>query len=51
MSATTLEFAVMIEGQQGLTWALWQRLAQAAEAGGFHGLFRSDHLTELFGDF
>jgi alkanesulfonate monooxygenase SsuD/methylene tetrahydromethanopterin reductase-like flavin-dependent oxidoreductase (luciferase family) len=44
-----LELNVMIEGQEGLTWDRWQRLARAAEAGGFGGLYRSDHLTGLFG--
>ncbi len=33
----------MIEGQQGLTWDDWCRLADAAERLGFEGLFRSDH--------
>ena len=45
-----LELNVMIEGQEGLTWERWQRLARAAEDGGFGGLYRSDHLTGLFGD-
>ena len=40
----------MIEGQEGLTWDRWWRLARAAEDGGFEALFRSDHLTGLFGD-
>ncbi len=40
-----LEIALMIEGQNGLTWPRWQRLAQAAEALGFAGLYRSDHYT------
>jgi F420-dependent oxidoreductase-like protein len=40
----------MIEGQEGLTWDRWRRLAEAAETGGFHGLFRSDHLTSLVGE-
>jgi F420-dependent oxidoreductase-like protein len=35
----------MIEGQDGLNWPRWQRLARAAEELGFHGLFRSDHFT------
>lgn len=35
----------MIEGQNGLTWARWQRLAQAVEELGFAGLYRSDHYT------
>ena len=49
MSAKRLELNVMIEGQEGLTWERWQRLARAAEDGGFGGLYRSDHLTGLFG--
>jgi alkanesulfonate monooxygenase SsuD/methylene tetrahydromethanopterin reductase-like flavin-dependent oxidoreductase (luciferase family) len=46
----SLDVCVMIEGQEGLTWARWERLAHAAEDGGYHGLFRSDHLTGLSGD-
>jgi F420-dependent oxidoreductase-like protein len=45
-----LGFVIMIEGQEGLTWKRWERLARAAEDGGYHGLFRSDHLTGLAGD-
>lgn len=45
-----LTLSLMIEGQEGLNWERWQRLARAAEDGGYHGLFRSDHLTGLFGD-
>lgn len=40
-----LEIAIMIEGQNGLSWLRWQRLATAVEALGFAGLFRSDHYT------
>ena len=35
----------MIEGQAGLNWPRWQRMAQAAEDLGFAGLYRSDHFT------
>jgi alkanesulfonate monooxygenase SsuD/methylene tetrahydromethanopterin reductase-like flavin-dependent oxidoreductase (luciferase family) len=45
-----LQLAIMIEGQEGLTWARWQRLATTVEEAGYAGLFRSDHLTGLFGD-
>lgn len=38
--------SIMIEGQQGLTWPRWQRLAAEVEALGFAGLFRSDHFTD-----
>ena len=41
---------LMIEGQEGLTWDRWRGLARVAEEGGFESLFRSDHLTGLFGD-
>ncbi|HEX9795917.1 MAG TPA: TIGR03560 family F420-dependent LLM class oxidoreductase [Anaerolineales bacterium] len=40
-----MDLALMIEGQDGLTWQRWQRLAQAAESLGFAGLYRSDHFT------
>ena len=40
-----VDIAVMIEGQDGLTWPRWQRLLAAAEDFGFAGLFRSDHFT------
>lgn len=40
-----IEVAIMIEGQNGLTWPRWQRIAQATEALGFAGLYRSDHYT------
>jgi F420-dependent oxidoreductase-like protein len=40
-----LDVALMIEGQDGLNWERWQRLAQAAEELGFAGLYRSDHFT------
>lgn len=35
----------MIEGQNGLNWPRWQRIAREAERLGFAGLFRSDHFT------
>ncbi|MCS6888911.1 MAG: LLM class F420-dependent oxidoreductase [Chloroflexus sp.] len=40
-----IEIALMVEGQNGLTWPRWQQLAQAAENLGFVGLYRSDHFT------
>ena len=46
-----LEVALMIEGQDGLTWPRWRRLAQAAEDFGFAGLFRSDHFTNPDGPY
>jgi F420-dependent oxidoreductase-like protein len=37
----------MIEGQEGVTWDDWVRLARLAEDLGFEGLFRSDHYTAI----
>src|SRR5262249_42594030 len=44
-----MKVGIMIEGQEGLTWERWFRLAQAAEDFGFESLCRSDHLTGLGG--
>ena len=40
-----LEIAIMIEGQNGLTWTRWQKIVRLVEDAGFVGLFRSDHFT------
>ncbi len=40
-----IEIAIMIEGQNGLNWRRWQRIASVVEACGYIGLFRSDHYT------
>ena len=40
-----MDIAIMIEGQNGLTWPRWQRLAAAVEDLGYAGLYRSDHFT------
>ncbi len=40
-----IELAIMIEGQNGLNWARWMRMARAVEDLGFVGLYRSDHYT------
>lgn len=40
-----MEVAIMIEGQNGLNWKRWQRIAEAVEELGFVGLYRSDHYT------
>jgi alkanesulfonate monooxygenase SsuD/methylene tetrahydromethanopterin reductase-like flavin-dependent oxidoreductase (luciferase family) len=39
------EVAIMVEGQNGLNWDRWQRIAGAVEDLGFVGLYRSDHFT------
>ena len=40
-----IEVAIFLEGQNGLNWPRWQRLAAQVEHLGFAGLYRSDHFT------
>ncbi len=42
-----MRLCVMIEGQEGVTWDDWTRLAALTELHGFEGLFRSDHYTAI----
>jgi len=44
-----MQLAVMIEGQEGLTWERWRHLAEMTERLGYTALFRSDHLRSLAG--
>lgn len=40
-----MKISLMIEGQNGLNWPRWQRIARLVDDAGFHGLYRSDHYT------
>ena len=42
-----MRVCLMIEGQEGVTWEDWVRLARLAEEHGLEGLFRSDHYTAI----
>jgi F420-dependent oxidoreductase-like protein len=44
-----MRFAVMIEGQEAVTWDDWVALGQASERLGFEALFRSDHYMSVMG--
>lgn len=44
-----LEVAIMVEGQDGIDWTRWKRLAQTVEDCGYAGLYRSDHFTNPTG--
>jgi F420-dependent oxidoreductase-like protein len=43
-----MDVCLMIEGQEGVTWDEWVRLARACEDLGFEGLFRSDHYLSFY---
>ena len=38
-----MRLALMIEGQEGVTWEQWTALARACESSGIETMFRSDH--------
>jgi alkanesulfonate monooxygenase SsuD/methylene tetrahydromethanopterin reductase-like flavin-dependent oxidoreductase (luciferase family) len=42
-----MKIALMVEGQEGLTWEQWVALARAAEDANLDGLFRSDHYRSI----
>ena len=44
-----MRVALMIEGQEGVTWEDWVALAEACERLGFEALFRSDHYLSVMG--
>jgi alkanesulfonate monooxygenase SsuD/methylene tetrahydromethanopterin reductase-like flavin-dependent oxidoreductase (luciferase family) len=44
-----LRVALMIEGQEDVTWDDWRTLAAACEAHGIDTLFRSDHYLSVMG--
>jgi alkanesulfonate monooxygenase SsuD/methylene tetrahydromethanopterin reductase-like flavin-dependent oxidoreductase (luciferase family) len=42
-----MRVAMMIEGQEGVSWQQWVALADAAETAQLDGLFRSDHYRSI----
>ncbi|WCB94103.1 F420-dependent glucose-6-phosphate dehydrogenase [Baekduia alba] len=44
-----MRVALMIEGQEDVTWEDWVALAEACEASGIEALFRSDHYLSVGG--
>jgi F420-dependent oxidoreductase-like protein len=44
-----VRFCLMLEGQEGVTWAQWLAVAETAERLGFEALFTSDHYLSVQG--
>ena len=40
-----IDVGLMLEGQDGVNWERWRRIARAVEATGYDGLYSSDHFT------
>src|SRR5919201_6035201 len=49
-SCQGVRLALMIEGQEGVTWDDWVALADTCERVGIEALFRSDHYGAVVGD-
>jgi F420-dependent oxidoreductase-like protein len=45
-----MRIALMIEGQEDVTWEDWVALADACERSGVEALFRSDHYVSVMGE-
>jgi alkanesulfonate monooxygenase SsuD/methylene tetrahydromethanopterin reductase-like flavin-dependent oxidoreductase (luciferase family) len=45
-----MRVALMIEGQEDVSWGQWLALARACEESGIESLFRSDHYQSVFQD-
>jgi alkanesulfonate monooxygenase SsuD/methylene tetrahydromethanopterin reductase-like flavin-dependent oxidoreductase (luciferase family) len=48
LASPAVRLALMIEGQEGVTWDDWVALAEACEERGVEALFRSDHYISGF---
>jgi alkanesulfonate monooxygenase SsuD/methylene tetrahydromethanopterin reductase-like flavin-dependent oxidoreductase (luciferase family) len=48
LASSAVRLALMIEGQEGVTWEHWVALASACEDHGVEALFRSDHYISGF---
>ena len=48
LASGAVRLALMIEGQEGVTWNHWVALAEACEEHGVEALFRSDHYVSGF---
>src|SRR5205085_806471 len=44
-----MRICLMVEGQENVSWEQWCALADACEASGLDGLFRSDHYLSTIG--
>lgn len=43
-----MQVAVMVDGQEDVSWAQWCAIAAACEAGGYQALFAADHYASVY---
>jgi len=44
-----MKIGIMVEGQEGLTWERWFRIAERVDSLGLDSLWRSDHFFSVMG--
>jgi alkanesulfonate monooxygenase SsuD/methylene tetrahydromethanopterin reductase-like flavin-dependent oxidoreductase (luciferase family) len=43
-----MDVAVMVDGQENVSWAQWRAIAVACEEGGYQALFSADHYASVY---
>ena len=43
-----MDVAVMVDGQEDVSWTQWSAIAMACEAGGYQALFAADHYASTY---
>lgn len=43
-----MDVAVMVDGQEDVSWGQWRAIAMACEAGGYQALFAADHYASTY---
>jgi alkanesulfonate monooxygenase SsuD/methylene tetrahydromethanopterin reductase-like flavin-dependent oxidoreductase (luciferase family) len=43
-----MDVAVMVDGQEGVSWDQWRDLAAACESGGYQALYAADHYASVY---
>ena len=43
-----MEIAVMVDGQEDVSWARWRAIAAACETGGYRALYAADHYASVY---
>jgi F420-dependent oxidoreductase-like protein len=43
-----VDVAVMVDGQEDVSWEQWRAIASACEAGGYQALFAADHYASVY---
>jgi alkanesulfonate monooxygenase SsuD/methylene tetrahydromethanopterin reductase-like flavin-dependent oxidoreductase (luciferase family) len=48
VKGTAMDVAVMVDGQENVSWAQWRAIAMACEEGGYQALYAADHYASVY---